>query len=178
MILRLGDRRPVLEGTGHFIADSASVIGNVRLAARVSIWYGAVLRGDNDWIEIGEESNVQDGAILHTDPGLKLTIGDNVTIGHRALLHGCRIGSGSLVGIGSTVLNGAVIGASCLVGAHTLVTEAKTFPDGVLILGTPARVVRGLNHDEYEMLKRSAQIYVEHAARYNAELEACAARQE
>jgi carbonic anhydrase/acetyltransferase-like protein (isoleucine patch superfamily) len=166
MIASLGDRRPVLEGAGHFIAHNATVIGNVRIRAGASIWYNAVLRGDNDWIEIGQNSNVQDGSVLHTDPGIRLTVGDGVTVGHRVMLHGCSIGDGSLIGIGSTVLNKARIGMNCLVGAHSLITENKEFPDGVLITGTPAKVVRKLDNSELDRLQVSAAIYVENARRF------------
>ena len=170
MIYNLGDRQPVLEGDSHFIAASASVIGSVRLKTGSSVWFNAVLRGDNDWIVVGENSNVQDGAILHTDPGIKLTVGDNVTIGHRAMLHGCNIGDHSLIGIGSTLLNHSSIGANTVVGAHALVPEGKCFPDGVLLLGAPAKVVRELESDEIDRLKLSAKVYTEQSARYLAEL--------
>ena len=132
------------------------MLATLRLHAFASIWFNAVLRGDNDQIVVGEESNVQDGAILHTDPGLELRLGKRVTVGHRAMLHGCHIGDNTLVGIGSTVLNGARIGKNTLLGAHALVTEDKTFPDGVLLLGSPARVVRELNAEEQSRLAESA----------------------
>ena len=170
MIFELGDRKPVLEGSGHFIAENASVIGSVRLRRQTSVWFNCVLRGDNDWIEIGERSNVQDGSVLHTDPGLKLSVGRNVTIGHKVMLHGCTIGDDSLIGIGSTILNGATVGANCLVGAHTLITENKTFPDGTLILGAPARVVRELSDEEKAMIAKSADVYVANAKRFSEEL--------
>ncbi len=170
MIFALGDRSPVLEGGEHFIADSATVIGSVRLGAGSSVWFNAVVRGDNDWIEIGACSNVQDGAILHADPGTPTSVGEGVTIGHNALVHGCTIGDNSLVGIGSSVLNNARIGSNCLVGAHALITEGKEFPDGVLILGTPAKVVRELEASEIEHLRWSAQVYVDNARRFRAHL--------
>ena len=170
MIYTLGERRPVFEGSGHFVAPDASVIGSVRLKSAASVWFQSVLRGDNDWITIGENSNVQDGSILHTDPGIELTVGDSVTIGHRVMLHGCTIGDGSLIGIGSTVLNHAVIGRQSIVGAHSLVTEGKTFPDGVLILGSPASVVRELEPAELAMLERSAAVYGAQNERYRHEL--------
>ncbi|MEM9208320.1 MAG: gamma carbonic anhydrase family protein [Pseudomonadota bacterium] len=172
MIHQLGDSHPILEGDDHFVAENASVIGKVRLGSGASVWFNAVLRGDNDWIRIGANSNVQDGAILHTDPGLELVVGDNVTIGHRAMLHGCTVGDNSLIGIGSTILNRAVIGSNSVVGAHTLVTEGKTFPDGVLLMGSPAKVVRELGDAELAMLKGSAEVYVEHSRRYLAGLAA------
>jgi carbonic anhydrase/acetyltransferase-like protein (isoleucine patch superfamily) len=175
VIYALGDRSPVLEGDGHFIAPSAALIGSVRLREAASVWFNCVLRGDNDWIDIGARSNVQDGSVLHTDPGLELLVGEDVTIGHKVMLHGCTIGDGSLVGIGSTILNGAVIGSRCVVGAHSLVTEGKRFPDGTLILGAPARVVRDLDDAELAMLARSAEVYVENAARYSTQLRDVAA---
>ena len=171
MIASLGERQPLIEGSGHFIAPNATIMGSVRLRAHSSIWFNAVLRGDNDWIDIGENSNVQDGSILHTDPGIVLTVGNNVTIGHRVMLHGCEIGDGSLIGIGSTVLNRAKIGRQCLVGAHSLVTEGKTFPDGVLIIGSPAKVVRELNDEERGLLQRSADIYVANGRRFSEDLQ-------
>lgn len=124
------------------------------------------MRGDNDWIEVGRESNIQDGCILHTDPGIPLTVGARVTVGHRVTLHGCDIGDGSLIGIGSTILNHASIGRNCIVGAESLITEGKTFPDGVLILGSPAKVVRELETEEIESLQAAAQIYVDNGKRY------------
>ena len=170
MIYELGERRPVLEGSGHFIAENASVIGSVRLASETSVWFNCVLRGDNDWIEIGERSNVQDGSVLHTDPGLTLRVGRNVTVGHKVMLHGCTIGDESLIGIGSTILNGASVGSNCVVGAHTLITENKSFPDGTLVLGAPARVVRELSDEERAMISRSADVYVANAKRFSDEL--------
>lgn len=170
MIFSLGDRSPVFEGQGHFVAPDASIIGSVRLESRASVWFGAVLRGDNDWIVIGENSNIQDGAILHTDPGIRLVVGANVTVGHRVTLHGCQIGDNSLIGIGSTVLNNARIGRNTVVGAHSLVTEEKTFPDGVLLLGSPAKIVRELNAQELEMLKTSADLYTRQNERYRRDL--------
>ena len=167
MIKPLGDRAPVLEGSGHFIADNATVIGSVRLKDQSSIWFNCVLRGDNDWLEVGERSNVQDGCILHTDPGIPLIIGNGVTVGHRVMLHGCQIGNNSLIGIGSTLLNGSVIGKNCIVGAHSLITEGKEFPDGSLILGSPARVARELSDEEIAQIGLSADIYVENAKRFN-----------
>jgi len=170
MIYALGERRPSFIGQDHFIAPGASIIGSVELHEAVSVWFGAVLRGDNDWIRIGRESNVQDGAILHTDEGLELTLGTQVTVGHRAMLHGCTIGDQSLIGIGSTVLNRATVGKHCIVGAHTLITEGKSFPDGVLLMGAPARVVRELNDEERAALSASAKTYVAHTRRYREAL--------
>ena len=150
MIYSLEDRVPVLEGNGQFIADNATIVGSVRLKADASIWFGCVLRGDNDWIVVGANSNVQDSSVLHTDPGIPLDIGDFVTVGHKVMLHGCKIGDHSLIGIGSIILNKAKIGSNSIVGANSLVTEGKEFPDGVLIIGSPAKVVRELSDDEIQ----------------------------
>ena len=170
MIQALGDRIPVLEGDGHFIADSADIVGSVRLKDRSSVWFNAVLRGDNDWLEVGERSNIQDGCILHTDPGIPLIIGDGVTVGHRAMLHGCQVADNSLIGIGATILNGARIGRNCVVGAHALVLEDREFPDGSLILGSPAEAVRELTEAEIANIERSADVYVRNARRFDSAL--------
>ncbi|MDH3548187.1 MAG: gamma carbonic anhydrase family protein [Gammaproteobacteria bacterium] len=170
MIYTLGDRAPEFEGAGHFVADSASIIGSVRLKDKASIWFNCVLRGDNDWLVVGERSNIQDGSVLHTDPGIKLVVGDGVTVGHKVMLHGCEIGNDSLIGIGSTVLNGAKIGKNSLVGAHALITENKVFPDGSLILGAPANVVRELTDEERALIRRSAAVYVDNAERFSKSL--------
>ena len=170
MIHTLGDRAPVFEGGGHFVADTATIIGTVRLCDRASVWYNCVLRGDNDWITVGERSNIQDGSVLHTDPGLELVVGKGVTVGHKVMLHGCTIGDDSLIGIGSTVLNGARIGRNSIVGAHALVTENKEFPDGVMLLGAPAKIARELTEQEIAMIGYSASHYVDNAARYLADL--------
>lgn len=154
-----------------YVAPGAHVMGWVRLLPRASVWFGAVLRGDNEPIEIGEESNVQDGAVLHTDPGYPLTVGPRVTIGHQAMLHGCTIGEGSLIGIQAVVLNGAQIGRNCLVGAGALVTEGKVFPDGVLILGSPARVARELTPEAIASMQANTQHYVERAKRFAQDLQ-------
>lgn len=171
MIYELGERRPQLDGD-NFVAADASIIGSVHLQRGASVWFGAVLRGDNDQITVGENSNVQDGSILHTDPGFKLLIGGGCTIGHRVMLHGCIIGEGSLIGIGSVVLNGASIGRNCLVGAQSLITEGKRFPDNSLIMGSPAKVVRELTPQEVARIALSAQVYVQNAARFCSELKA------
>lgn len=171
MIYALGDRRPVFDGENHFVADNATIIGSVKLGDSTSVWFNCVLRGDNDWIEIGERSNIQDGSVLHTDPGIRLSVGDGVTVGHNVMLHGCTIDDYSLIGIGSTVLNGARVGANCVVGAHSLITEDKEFPERSLIIGSPARVLRSLEPEEFAMLKKSADIYVANARRFNMELQ-------
>lgn len=150
-----------------WIADSAQVIGNVVLAEGASVWFGTVVRGDTETIHIGRNSNVQDASVLHADIGQPLTIGDNVTVGHKVMLHGCTIGDGSLIGIGAVVLNGAKIGKHCLVGAGSLVTEGKEFPDGWMILGSPAKAVRQLSPEQIAGLDKSAQNYVNNAIRFS-----------
>mgnify|MGYP003449240336 CR=1 FL=1 len=149
-----------------WVADSASVIGRVRMDDGASVWYGAVLRGDNDQIHLGRNTNIQDGSVLHTDAGIALTLGDHVTVGHQAMLHGCSIGDGTLIGIQAVVLNGAKIGRNCIVGAGALVTEGKEFPDGSLIVGSPAKLVRTLTSAQFEMLARLPEHYVEQTRRH------------
>jgi carbonic anhydrase/acetyltransferase-like protein (isoleucine patch superfamily) len=167
----LDSDEPVVPAAGEFwIAPDAHVIGRVRLGAEVGIWFGAVLRGDNEWIEIGDRSNIQEGAMLHTDKGAPLTVGAGCTIGHHAILHGCTLGANTLVGMGATVLNHARIGANCLVGANALVTEGKDFPDGSLIVGAPAKAVRSLDTVAIEGLRSSASQYVANWRRYAAGL--------
>ena len=169
-IYQLGDETPRIAASA-WVADSATVIGRVSLAEGASVWYGAVLRGDNDWITIGRHSNVQDGSVLHTDMGCPLTLGEGVTIGHQVMLHGCTVGDGSLVGIQSVLLNGAKIGRNSIVGAGSLVTEGKEFPDGALIVGSPAKVVRMLTPEQIERLALSAAHYVANAERHRAALQ-------
>ncbi|MDO8447739.1 MAG: gamma carbonic anhydrase family protein [Rhodoferax sp.] len=149
-----------------WVADSAQVMGNVELADDASVWFGAVIRGDTETIRIGRRSNIQDMSVLHADVGMPLTLGEDVTVGHKVMLHGCTIGDGSLIGIGAVVLNGAKIGKGCLVGAGSLVTEGKEFPDGSMILGSPAKVVRQLTPEQLEGLRLSALHYVSNAARF------------
>jgi carbonic anhydrase/acetyltransferase-like protein (isoleucine patch superfamily) len=149
-----------------WVADSAQVMGNVVLAEGSSVWFGAVLRGDTETISIGEGSNIQDGSVLHADHGYPMVVGKHVTVGHQVMLHGCTIGDESLIGIGATLLNGATIGRNCLVGAGSLVTEGKVFPDGSMIMGSPARVVKSLTPEQIEGLRRSAHHYIENAERY------------
>ncbi len=153
-----------------WVADSAQVMGAVTMQANTSIWFGATVRGDTEHIHIGEGSNIQDGSVLHADHGQPLTVGKNVTVGHMVMLHGCTIGDESLIGIGAVVLNGAKIGRNCLVGAGSLVTEGKEFPDGSMIMGTPAKVVRQLTPEQMEGLRESARRYIENAQRYKAGL--------
>jgi carbonic anhydrase/acetyltransferase-like protein (isoleucine patch superfamily) len=152
------------------VADSAQVMGRVRMDEDASVWFGAVVRGDTEHIHIGKGSNVQDGSVLHADHGMPLMIGQNVTVGHQVMLHGCTIGDGSLIGIQAVVLNGAKIGKNCLVGAGALVTEGKEFPDGSMILGSPAKVVRQLTPEQIEGLRASARHYIHNAQRYQAGL--------
>jgi carbonic anhydrase/acetyltransferase-like protein (isoleucine patch superfamily) len=166
MLYRLGEKQPVLEGEGHYIAPNASVIGSVTLGANTSIWFNAVIRADEDLIRIGAGSNIQDGAVLHVDPGCPLDIGERVTVGHKAMLHGCTIGDGSLIGINAVILNGARIGKACLVGANALVPENMEVPDGAMVIGTPGKVKRMLSLEEQAMVKAGADHYIAGAAAY------------
>jgi len=166
MLFTLADRRVELRGGGHYIAPNASLIGRVVLEDQASVWFNVVIRGDNDPIVIGARSNVQDGSILHTDDGVPLTLGEDVSVGHAVVLHGCTIGNGSLVGIKAVVLNHAVIGRDCLIGAGALVAEGKTIPDRSLVLGVPGKVVRTLTDDEVRGLRDISNHYVENARRY------------
>ena len=163
------DRRIECKGD-YWIADNAIVIGSVVLENNASIWFNCVVRGDNDVITIGENSQLQDGCILHVDPGHPLTIGRDVSIGHMAMLHGCTIGDGTLVGIKSVILNGAVVGRNCLIGANTLIAERKKIPDGSLVVGSPGKVVRQLNADEIRFIHANADDYVKNWQRYKAGL--------
>ncbi|MEO1081519.1 MAG: gamma carbonic anhydrase family protein [Pseudomonadota bacterium] len=170
MLYTLGSESPTLIGEGHFIAPNAAVIGRVTLAPRSSVWFSCVLRGDTDPIEVGEGSNIQDCAVIHADPGFPARIGRNVTVGHKAMLHGCQIGDGSLIGIAAVVLNGAVIGKGCLIGANALVTEGMQIPDGSLVLGSPAKVRKSLSDEQQLALAHNADHYVGNAARYLRDL--------
>ena len=166
-IFELDGAAPDLPADGRYwIADSAVVIGRVRLKSDASVWFNAVLRGDNEWIELGERSQIQDKAMLHTDPGFPLTIGENCVIGHNVVLHGCRIAANSLIGMGAVVLNGAKIGRNCLVGAGAVVTEGKEFADNSLIVGSPARVVRALDEKAARAIADGADIYVRRWQQY------------
>jgi carbonic anhydrase/acetyltransferase-like protein (isoleucine patch superfamily) len=166
MLYTLGERRPTVHAS-CFVAESAHVIGSVVLEADASVWFNVVLRGDNDLIAIGAESNVQDGTIIHTDHGITVRVGRGVTIGHRVMLHGCEVGDHSLIGIGAIVLNRAKVGRHCLIGAGALITEGKEIPDRSLVLGSPGRVARQVSDDEVRMLEGSALHYVENARRYS-----------
>lgn len=174
-VLSVNGQAPEIDESA-WVADNARVVGHVKLAADVSVWFGAVIRGDQaEPIEVGARTNIQDGAVLHSDPGQPLRIGNDVTVGHQAMLHGCTVGDGSLIGIGATVLNGAVIGKGCLVGAGALVTEGKVFPDHCLIIGSPAKVARELSPEQVQGLLRSAALYVARSRVYAATLEPLAA---
>ena len=169
-VFRLGEHSPQIHETA-WVAPTASVIGNVILEEGASVWFGAVLRGDNEPITVRKNANIQDNAVCHSDPGQPLTIGENATVGHLAMLHGCTVGANALVGIGATVLNGAEIGDNSLVGAHALVTEGKTFEPGSMILGSPAKAVKELPAHQQAMLKMSGEIYVKNSDRFGADLE-------
>ncbi|PIB96317.1 gamma carbonic anhydrase family protein [Caulobacter sp. X] len=170
-VYSLGELKPTLpEKDEYWIAPTASVMGNIILKKNASIWWGAVARGDNDPITIGENSNIQDGSVLHTDLGSPLTIGANVTIGHMVMLHGCSIGDGSLIGIGAIVLNGAKIGKNCLIGAGALITEGKEIPDNSMVVGAPGKVVREISEQHALILQASALHYVENWKRYARDL--------
>lgn len=168
-IYELDGRAPQIAASA-WVADSAQVMGDVTLDEDVSIWFGSVLRGDSASLHIGAGSNIQDGSVLHADPGQPLVVGERVTVGHKVMLHGCTIGDESLIGIGAVVLNGAKIGRNCLVGAGALVTEGKEFPDGSMIIGSPAKAVRDLSPEQIEGLRRSAQHYIDNARRYQSGL--------
>ena len=169
MIYSLGDFVPKI-AEDAYVADSAIIIGSVRIASKASVWYGTVLRGDNDLIEIGERSNIQDGTVIHVDKNTPTKIGKNVSIGHSAMVHGCTIDDGSLIGIGSVILDNARIGKNSLVGAKSLVTEGKIFPDDSLILGSPAKLIRTLTEQEISRLFANAEVYVNRLLQYKSEL--------
>jgi carbonic anhydrase/acetyltransferase-like protein (isoleucine patch superfamily) len=166
---KLGERSPNIHES-VFLAETATVIGSVNLQENASVWPGAVLRGDNEPITVGAGSNIQEGAVLHADPGFPLVVENNVSIGHQAMLHGCTVGEGSLIGIQAVILNGAVIGRNCLVAAGAVVTEGKTFPDNSLILGTPAKVVREMTAADIERIRSNATEYAERSAYYRKHL--------
>lgn len=171
MLYQLDERKVELQGDEHFVAHNATVIGSVVLKNQSSVWFNVVIRGDNDLITIGEGSNIQDAAVLHTDPGYPLTVGRNVTIGHQAMLHGCEVGDNSLIGIGAVVLNGAKIGKGCLIGANALVPEGMEVPDGSLVVGSPAKIKRALSDEQQQGLLNNAQSYVENMRRFNQSLQ-------
>lgn len=169
MFYSIGERTPRIRGE-YFLAPGARVIGSVDLGENTSIWFNAVVRADNDWVVIGEQTNIQDGCVLHVDPGVPLHIGKRVVVGHQAMLHGCTVGDDSLIGINAVVLNGARIGRHCLIGANTLITEGTVIPDGSLVMGSPGRVVRSLTEQERETLALGGPQYAEHAAHYREHL--------
>ena len=170
-VYSLGDKKPQLPPPGEYwVAPSASVIGNVILHPNASVWFGAVLRGDNDPITVGPDSNIQDGSVLHTDMGSPLTLGRGVTVGHKAMLHGCEVGDYSLIGIGAVVLNGVKIGKNCIIGANALITEGKVIPDNSLVVGQPGKVVRERDPAHIAVLQMSAEHYVQNWKRFAAEL--------
>lgn len=170
MLFELGDKRPVINGGGHFIAPNASLIGDVVIGNQASIWFNVVIRADNDRITVGAYSNIQDGSVLHADSGIPLTVGNGVTVGHKVMLHGCTVGDYSLVGINAVVLNKAKIGSHCLIGANSLVPEGMEIPDGSLVMGSPAKIKRVLTEPEKKMLELSAHHYVSNGKRYLAKL--------
>ena len=170
MIYSLGERRVETEGDAYFVADNAQVIGSVKLGRNASVWFGATIRGDKELITIGENSHIQDGAVLHTDHGIQLTVGRGVTVGHLVMLHGCTIADNCLIGIGSVILNRTRIGKNTIIGANTLIGENKEIPEGVLVLGSPGKVVRQLSPEEIAMLEKSALHYVENGKRYKRDL--------
>ena len=171
MIYSLGDKKLKESSTDFWVAPNAAVIGAVELKKNSSVWFNATLRGDNDPIVVGENSNIQDGSVCHTDDGMPLIIGDNVTVGHKVILHSCKIGNNSLIGMGSTILNNAKIGNYCLVGANSLITEGKEFPDNSLIVGSPGKVKRKLIEMEKKLIDLSALHYVENMKRFRLQLE-------
>lgn len=152
----------------YWVAPNATLIGQVKLGEYASVWFNTVIRGDNDLIDIGKRTNIQDGCVLHTDKGFPMVIGEGCTVGHMAMLHGCTIGPNTLIGIGSTILNGARIGANCIIGAHALITEGKEIPDNSLVMGSPGKIVRQLGDKDAAQLQKLAQHYVDNSARYNA----------
>jgi carbonic anhydrase/acetyltransferase-like protein (isoleucine patch superfamily) len=154
----------------YWVAPNASLIGRVRLMRHASVWFGAVLRGDNDWIELGENSNIQDNSVVHTDPGQPVIIGANVTVGHKVILHSTTVGDNSLIGMGSTLLNRSKIGKNCLIGANTLIAEDKVIPDNSLVIGAPGRVVRQLSEPQLALMKMSAEVYVKNYQRFRQSL--------
>jgi len=170
LMYELASQQPAAIPPDVFVAPSAAIIGDVILEPESSIWFGAVLRGDIEPITIGRGSNIQDGTVCHTDRDYPCTVGEFVTVGHMAMLHGCEIGNGSLIGIGATLLNGSKIGRNCIVGAHALITEGKSFPDNTVIMGTPAKIVRDINGEDLKALKANADRYIEYARRYLSEL--------
>lgn len=170
VIYRLGDKQVEIRGDDYFVADNATVIGSVIIENNVSVWFNVVIRGDNDPIHIGEGTNIQDGSVLHTDAGIPMRIGKNVTVGHKVMLHGCDIGDDTLIGINSVVLNRARIGKNCIIGANSLIPEGKEIPDNSLVMGSPGKVVKTLTENHLFAIKMSAVHYVENFKRYQQQL--------
>lgn len=170
MLYQLNDKKPQAKSEQYFIAHSADVIGDVHIGEQVSIWFQCVLRADNAVISIGDKTNIQDGCVLHVDEGFPIILGKSVTVGHKAMLHGCTVGNNSLIGMGATILNGAVIGENCIIGAGSLITENKTIPDNSLVMGAPGKVIKEINAEQVKHLKLSAQHYVEKGQFYNSQL--------
>lgn len=166
----LGDTHPILQGEGHFIAPTASVIGRATLGARVSVWFSAVIRADNESIELGDDVNIQDGVVLHADPGFPLKLARGVSVGHLAMVHGCTVGENTLIGINAVVLNGCVIGRNCIIGANALLPEGKVIPDNSLVVGAPGKIVRSLTDTDAANLRRIAESYASRGAAYHREL--------
>jgi carbonic anhydrase/acetyltransferase-like protein (isoleucine patch superfamily) len=172
MIYRLGERRMETVGDEYFIAPSADVIGSVRIGRWASVWFGAVLRGDNDWIQLGDGTNIQDGSVLHTDPDIPLVIGNNVTVGHQALLHACTVGDNCMIANGALVLDRAVIGRNTVIAAGALIPPGKIIPSGVVMMGSPAVVARNVSDKDVEMIRRAAEGYIQKAKHYRNDLTA------
>ncbi|MBK17964.1 MAG: gamma carbonic anhydrase family protein [Rhodospirillaceae bacterium] len=170
MIYSLGDTTLTTASDDYFIAPSADVIGDVHLGNKANVWWNVVIRADNDPITIGDSTNIQDGSVLHTDPGFPIDIGANVTVGHMCMLHGCTVGDGCLIGIGSIILNGTKIGKNCLIGANSLITEGKDIPDNSLVMGSPGKVIREVDEKAIAMMARNIKSYVDRSERYRAEL--------
>jgi carbonic anhydrase/acetyltransferase-like protein (isoleucine patch superfamily) len=171
-LFSIGERRVELRGENHYIAYDATIVGSVILEAEVNVWFKVVIRADNDQVTIGEGTNIQDGSVLHVDPGFPMNLGRRVTIGHKVMLHGCTIGEGTLIGINSVIMNGARIGRNSLIGANTLIAEGKEIPDGVLVLGSPGKVVRELKQEEKDYLLKIAQGYIDRSRYYKENLKA------
>jgi len=170
MIYTLGERQVDIRGDHFFVADSAQVMGSVAFENNANVWFNVVIRGDNDLITLGENCNIQDGSVLHTDPGVPLTIGKDVTVGHKAMLHGCVIGDNTLVGINSVILNNAVIGKNCIIGANALIPEGKVIPDNSMVMGAPGKVVKETSPEWVSMIKFMADNYVENSKRFKKDL--------
>lgn len=169
MIYQLGERKVEIAGEDYFVADNATVIGSVILENNANIWFNVVIRGDNEMIRIGENTNIQDGSVLHCDPGIELNIGKNVTVGHKAMLHGCKVGDNTLIGINSVVLNNAVIGKNCIIGSNALIPEGKVIPDNSVVMGSPGKIVKETTPDRVAVIAGMAMHYVENFKRYKKE---------